>query len=381
MATTLVLGTIHAFSVFLGPLEGQLHASRSEISLVYSLALVCLTVCVLFGHRFYGLLRPPLFIVLVCLIAATGCVVAAQATSLAVVFLGYSVLFGCANGLGYGFALQCAAQANPEHKGLAMGSITATYALGAALAPVPFEMLLQAGGFPMAMVGFAIAVAAGAPVIAALLARGKAALRIDSPSGISHAAPRPRLVVILWAGYGTAVAAGLMVIGHATGIAKSGGLDVRFVLYAPVVIAVFNMFGSLVGGWLVDRAGVRLTLTVFPGVSAGALFMLALVSDNSVIIIGLAIVGFTYGATIAAYPAVVATLFGMVAGARVYGRVFTAWGTAGLLAPWLAGFLYGQSADYTMALMVAGGLGLVSFGLAWLLPNARANEPAIVTGE
>lgn len=49
------------------------------------------------------------------------------------------------------------------------------------------------------------------------------------------------------------------------------------------------------------------------------------------------LVGFAYGGIIATYPAAIAILFPGEDGPLAYGRIFTAWGTAGLLAPWLAG--------------------------------------------
>ncbi len=53
MLVTFVLGSVHAFSVFLVPLETLLQQTRSEISLIYSFAL---TLAVLLGYRAYGLL-------------------------------------------------------------------------------------------------------------------------------------------------------------------------------------------------------------------------------------------------------------------------------------------------------------------------------------
>ena len=40
--------------------------------------------------------------------------------------------------------------------------------------------------------------------------------------------------------------------------------------------------------------------------------------------------------------------------------MFTAWGMAGLVAPWLAGHLYDRSDSYVYALGLAGGLGVLS---------------------
>ena len=49
-----VLGSVHAFSVFIDPLEAQFSAARSAVSLTYSGALVSLTLAVLLGPRVYA---------------------------------------------------------------------------------------------------------------------------------------------------------------------------------------------------------------------------------------------------------------------------------------------------------------------------------------
>ena len=116
MLLMVVLGSVHAFSVFLEPLETRFNASRSSVSLTYSFALMTLTTVVLFGHRLYGLLKPAYFMSVVCGLAAIGTLIAASATQLYMVWIGYSLLFGAANGLGYGYALQISAQANPNNK-------------------------------------------------------------------------------------------------------------------------------------------------------------------------------------------------------------------------------------------------------------------------
>ena len=81
-------------------------------------------------------------------------------------------------------------------------------------------------------------------------------------------------------------------------------------------------------------------------VSAIALVLLATIDGIPFAMFGLGVVGLTYGALIAAYPAVISKLFGVLRGVKIYGRVFTAWGAAGLVGPWLAGALFDQG-DHT----------------------------------
>ena len=363
----IVLGSVHAFSVFLEPLETRFQSSRSSISLTYSFALMTLTAIVLFGHRLYGLLKPTVFIGGVCILAAIGAFIAASASQLFVVWIGYSLLFGAANGLGYGYALQISAQANPNHKGLAMGLVTASYALGAVLSPWPLTMALTKFGLAVAMSGLGLAALLIMPIIILAFHKGNARLELPELNQASTSGNQNRsTVLLLWLAYGSAVTAGLMAIGHATGIAQEGGVSSDLILAAPIILAVFNMGGSLLGGWMADRFSTRLVLTTLPLISAISLFALSQIVKGNYVLMGLAATGFIYGAIIAVYPTVINQRFGAIEGIRVYGKVFTAWGFAGLFGPWLAGTLYDQYTDYSIALLVAAATGLLSAGIAFI---------------
>jgi OFA family oxalate/formate antiporter-like MFS transporter len=355
---TAVLGSVHAFSVFLIPLETNLSASRSMVSLTYSLALVSLTIAVLHGHRLYSRWSVDRFVLLICLIAAFGASIAAFAPSLSIVWLGFGVLFGGANGLGYGFGLQIAAQARPNREGASMGIVTAAYGFGAAVSPVLFTYALSVGGFRAAMLGLS-----GALIVAALLCTLLFRLSKATFRSISDQSPKspstPRITFLLWLGYGAGVASGLMAIGHATGIATALNHNGAHWI-APAVISASGLAGSLIAGRLIDRSAATSLLIGLPLISAVAVVLLAIFGGASIVMIYLAVVGLTYGGIIATYPAAISKRFGVLDGPQVYGRVFTAWGFAGLFAPWFAGFLFDWTGSYRLALLAAGVLGVVS---------------------
>jgi len=58
-------------------------------------------------------------------------------------------------------------------------------------------------------------------------------------------------------------------------------------------------------------------------------------------------------------------------GPRAYGRVFTAWGLAGLLAPWTAGRIFDVSGGYDAAMLVAAAVALISVACAATLDLGR----------
>ncbi|MEM7294798.1 MAG: YbfB/YjiJ family MFS transporter, partial [Pseudomonadota bacterium] len=69
----------------------------------------------------------------------------------------------------------------------------------------------------------------------------------------------------------------------------------------------------------------------------------------------------------AVYPIAVLRTVGPDHSAQEYGRVFTAWGLAGLLGPWLAGLLFEHNGTYTVAIMVAAGSSALSLIVALAL--------------
>jgi OFA family oxalate/formate antiporter-like MFS transporter len=369
---TTVLGSIHAFSVFLMPFEILLQTGRAQISLIYSGALICLTISVLLGHRIYPRLAPSTLGLLACLVAAAGIVIAGHSDSFWMVAFGYSVLFGAANGVGYGFALQISAQAMPQRQGFAMGTVTAFYALGATLAPSIFSSGLAQGGHDHGIstamnIAGVIFVCAG--ILAWILLRQSGVSFKSETSAESAVVSQSNSVaqILLWFGFGSGSLAGLMVLGHATGIVQSAGGSSAMAVAGAMVIAFGNMVGGLLAGVLADRVRIGLLLILLPLLSSIAL-MLALTDLSALLLLcTLTVVGFSYGAIIAVYPVAVLATFGSASSSRIYGRVFTSWGFVGLLGPWLAGYFYDSSGHYTLAISAALASSLLSILVAYIL--------------
>ena len=353
-----VLGSVHAFSIFLVPLEAALGLSRATVSLTYSFALVCLTLTVLAGPAIYARFAPKHIYVTVATLGAAGAWGAGQAAGIGGIWLGYSLAFGVANGLGYGFGLQFAARAWPDRAGFAMGVVTAAYALGAALAGRAFEALVAIGGFSSAMTVLALTVL-GTGLLAAWIVARSGAGYADATDAVIKTRITSRHLIVIWLAYGLGVAAGLMAIGHAAGLATIAGFTGW---HAPAILACCNLCGSLAAGALTDKSPPRHLLPALTILSAVGLAWLAISPSATLLALGL--VGFSYGGIIAAYPAAIARRFPGDAGPRVYGRVFTAWGVAGLTAPWVAGAIFDATGGYGSALWLASALSLGAAALA-----------------
>jgi len=374
-ALSAVLGTIHAFSVFIPQWEELPGASRASVSLVYSIALVSLTIAVLLGYRLYQRIPPFAIFAAVGLLSAAGLAMSASSLSVASLYFTYGLLFGGANGLGYGYALQLSGQAVPGHRGFAMGLVTAFYAVGATLAPLLIVSLIDQRGNELALQVMSVIVLIVA-LVAATLIRWSNALYESEPN-TANKTLTPALKhtrVLLWVGYGSAVTAGLMVIGHAYGIAIWVNLNTSSATWATTVVAFGNMLGGFSAGYYADRVSGQVLLRWLPLVTALGLILLAWPAQTAwmLVFIALALVGYCYGAIIAVYPVVVTDVFGALAAPRIYGQVFTAWGLAGLLGPWVSGWLFDSTGSYTLPLVIAVVLsGISVVAIQHCLPGAR----------
>jgi OFA family oxalate/formate antiporter-like MFS transporter len=361
MLVTFVLGSVHAFSVFLAPLEMLLGLPRSQISLIYSFALVAITLSVTLGYRIYGLLPAGWLVSITGAVAATGLALAASASGWWTLFAGYSIAFGVSNGIGYGFCLQLAGRVMPARKGVAMGAVTAAYAVGSILFAQLIAWRIAAASVSAAFAAIAVAVLLCA-LLAALVMHFSGASY--GASKLSAADSRERLdrrsLWQFWFAYVTGVFAGLMAIGHAAGIALARGADIELSTATAMTVGVGSALGGFVAGWMVDRWPLSSFLVGLPLLSALALLGIGATNCGAQATLALlGVVGFSYGSIIAIYPVAIADRFGLQ-GPQAYGRVFLAWGFAGLVAPWSAGFIFDRFAGYQPALLIAAAVALLS---------------------
>ena len=360
MLVTFVLGSVHAFSVFLLPFETMLDLPRSQISLIYSFALVAITLAVLLGYRVYSLLPAWALVLVTCTVAAAGLLLASGATSWWMLFAGYSLAFGFSNGIGYGFSLQLVGRVMPEIKGFAMGAVTAAYAVGSVVFAKIFAWRVALDSVESALTAIALALLI-CGVLAALMLRLADANYGNPDQEVNRDMPAidNRKLLQFWFAYMASVFAGLMAIGHAAGIALARGASVELATLAAIAIGVGSALGGFLAGWLIDRWPARRFLLGLPLVSAAALLVVGAADAAIVVVTLLSVVGFAYGAIIAIYPVVISDYFG-AAGPQAYGRVFIAWGFAGLVAPWCAGVLYDRYASYELAMVIAAGVAVLS---------------------
>ncbi|OED38968.1 hypothetical protein AB833_17535 [Chromatiales bacterium (ex Bugula neritina AB1)] len=369
---TLAMGTLHAWSVFSTDIEATLGLSRTLSSLVYSLTLVTLTLTVLLAVPLFSRYKPASLFAASAIAAGCGITLASSGSGFPL-FIGYSVIFGIANGTGYGFALQLSAQVFPHRSGFAMGITTAAYALGATMGAQVLGSLVAAFGSLATLRLHGISFLVLAPLLAALIHYSKATYTFSSAKKVSLTISHSLIRRYRFC-YGLAVFAGLMAIAHAATYINSFDISSHSIaLWGAIVLGLGNALGGVLAGVASDRFDVRLIITVLPIIAATALGYAAFATNALTALAALVIIGFTYGALIAVYPVAIARQFGQTASATAYDRVFIAWGVAGLLAPVIAGLIYDASQSYRYSMLLAMLLSLGSAAAAYRLRDLPAS--------
>ena len=356
---TFCMGSLHAFSTLIENIELQIDVSRMASSLVYSTALICVTVAVFFGHILYRQLSPLLIIFLIASLPLIGILISNTGSWIGWI-IGYGIFFGFASGLGYGFSLHAVSSVVSSQKlGLALGSVTASYAFGAVVFSIIYPLLFNQFTFKIGYI-IGVSILSIVVIVALFLFRSsRIELTVKANSSINDQENSPKFFR-LWLGYFLGVFAGLMTIGHAVPMIKATGGSITIAITGITLMSLGSGVAGVYAGWLSDRFGCKRPLVLILIINSIALFSLTIFININLTLILMILVASLYGAVIAIYPTLVNNIFGPDNSAWAYGRIFTAWGFAGLASPFLAGWLFDQSNQYNSSLLVAFILSILS---------------------
>jgi MFS family permease len=359
----LAVGTLFAWSLVAPRVVADAGAPRGSGPAVFALALGVFTVVLLGVGRWLARVGPRRLLAAAALAAGSGIGVTAAVQRPEAPWLGVGLLFGAANGLAYGVAVTLAARVPAARRGTASGLVVGAYAAGPVLLGLLAPRVLPAVGWRTCLAVLAVLVA-GLVGLAAALSPGGAGGeqrrdRVEEPvPGTTGAA--------LWVLFAGGAAPGLVVFATAAPLASATGLGPGAAGAAVSLLAAGNLAGRLGAGWWSDRVGRLPALATALAATAVALAGLAVRAAPAVVLTGFLVVGLAYGAVSALVPAATGDRVGAVAFPAVYGRVFTAWGCAGLLAPLLAGRVTDADGAQPGLLLLAVPLALAAVALSVL---------------
>jgi MFS family permease len=371
------LGSVHAFGVLMPGLQETFVIGRLEGGAIYAAVIASLALAVLVSSVAGSRLSSAGSFFIAAIVAALGLSIAATARSWGVVLVGYGVLFGAANGLGYAAALRHLQLLMEDRRGMAIGLVTAAYGIGSVIWAWPMTEMIGRFGIPTVF-----AVLAGTVFLTgtiAAIASGNHLPAVDRRRGLMTVWPWRRIAQ-LWLGYMLIVLPGLMIIGHSVPIALRAGVDQNLAALCAALIGAGSVTGSYAAGLAADAVPLRSLLISVCGLEILAMMLLVIGGSPWNVLTALGITGLTYGAAIVLYPALIAALFAASSN-LVFGIVFSAWGVAGLLGPILAGMMADWTGGYGPALLMAALVALAAGLVAWCMgkiPLSRRQRSPLI---
>lgn len=377
LATTLLslpLGSVYSFSVLLRPIEQELSIRRSELSLVFGLATVGFTVGSVWAAFLYRIASTPILVFASAAASAGGIAIAAAATGLVQLLLGYGIVFGTGGGVAYILLQQSVNMLVRRHRGLVNGYIVGLYPLGAMIATPSFHACNEAFGWRTTLAGLAtVLVACG--MAAALLVRLSGA-RLVLPAGSTSSRPTKlgATFVKLSTTFFLAASAGLMVLSQAREIVAAYGGAVALAVGATTGITAAIAMARISGGWLVDRFAVPYVACAAHGLALCGGLLLTLYPTPVTAVLGLGMIGLGYGFVSGSTAGGIGIYWPPADYGRVAGRTYIAWCLAAVSLPVLAGYLFDMTRNYSGAMMIAVGANLAGMAMALTMPRRGWRE-------
>ena len=354
-----MLGSLYAWSVFLGPLEAELGVPRSEISIVFGVAIFGLTAGLVCAPTANNRVPTALLPIVATVFCVCGLFISAEAESVQMLIISYGGLFGFGAGFGYSVTMQLINRALADRRGLANGLGLGAFPIGAIGFSLLYGMIIENVGPRNLFLGTAALFVVGGLITAFLTHRS--GIRFDrTPDVTAETAEVPRILFpLIWLGFFLAAAGGVLVIGHAAGILTSRGGGAMIAVTGAVFVNIGNAGGRLGSGWACDYFSPGRVATMAHLSALIGFLIIIFLPGPIAALIAVAFVGLSYGIASGAYPSAVAIFFGVERYGRNLGILITAWGVAGLISPWVGGWLFDRSGDYILASILGAVLAVV----------------------
>ena len=382
VSMNLALGSLYAWSVFVTPLEAEFGWTRTQISWVFTIAIVTFAVSTVFAGRIQDVRGPRICAATGAVLVGLGFVLGSFTSSLTYLYIAFGFVVGLGNGFGYATPIPVGSKWFPDKRGLVVGLMVAGYGGGSAIF-IPLGNALVAGVgwratfqilgvvlFLMGMVGTWLLrnPPAGYQPEGWHPASAPERTQRDIPTGEML---RMRAFYFLWVAYCLGTTAGLMTISQLVPFAQSAGMAAGA---AGLVGAIGSVSGRILSGWMSDVVGRLSILRIMILLSAVAMPALVLWREQAFLFLLLVgVVYWCFGTQLAVFPSASADFFGTKHLGLNYGLLFTAFGVAGLIGPIIGGRMFDAFDDYRYAFFIAAGLAVIALlSLALARPQSRA---------
>jgi oxalate/formate antiporter len=352
----------YVWALFTQPLTEGLGSTLPELQITFSILIVVQT----FLSPWQGVLvdrfGPRLLLSIGGLLTGLSWVLAAQVSSLTMLYLTYGLLGGIGTGIVYVGVIGHMVQWFPDKRGLATGLVAAGYGIGALLTTFPIATVLRESTYQDALVRFGLIFAAVGLVAAQGLKRPDAAWQIawnqrsraaGTPVTASSVDLSPtemlgtRVFWLMFVMMTMMSTTGLMVISQMGAFTRDFGMADVLVFGLPVLPLALSLDRITNGatrplfGWISDRFGRENTMLIAFGLEGTAMALWLLTRQNPVLFVILSgIVFFGWGEIFSLFPSTLTDTFGTKHATANYGCLYMAQGIGSVLGGPVAALLH-----------------------------------------
>jgi oxalate/formate antiporter len=346
----------YVWALFTQPLTAALGSTLAQLQITFSILIVVQT----FLSPWQGVLvdrfGPRLLLSFGVVISGLSWVLAAQASTLTMLYVTYGLLGGIGTGIVYVGVIGHMVQWFPDKRGLATGLAAAGYGVGALLTTFPIAAVLRESTYQVALGRFGLIFAACGLIAAQGLRRAPrlpslvATVRGDVSPAQMLATP---VFWVMFAMMTMMSTTGLMVTSQMGAFTRDFGIAGALVSGLPVlplalsIDRVTNGLTRPLFGWISDRTGRENTMLIAFGLEGTAMTLWLLTRHNPALFVLLSgLVFFGWGEIFSLFPSTLTDTFGTTHATANYGCLYIAQGVGSVLGGPVAAMLHASTGSW-----------------------------------
>ncbi|MBP5092710.1 MAG: OFA family MFS transporter [Abditibacteriota bacterium] len=385
-------GTAYASSVFAKPLTEFLGTTGGTFAMAFALTIGLMPISMIVGGMVANSSKVRLGVIIGVLLYGLGIFACGLVKSWPAFYFTFGLMMSFGGGLAYAAVMAIVLRWFPDKRGLASGLFVASISAGTIfIAPVAQAIIASQGVRNMFLIlgGVSTIVMVLASLILAnppegYKPEGFVPVKKAEVSGKDYTPLGMLGTVRFWAlflVYACGAFGGLMVTSQLSKIAtEMTHITPAVAALFVSVLAISNTCGRFLWGWVSDKIGRMMSLTLMFAITAAAMFALptfALVQTK--LLVAVIAVGLCYGGYLGTFPSLTADSFGAKFIGINYALMFAGVSVASLFGPNIAASVFTNTGSYEKAFVIGGFAtlaGLVLCVIVMLSDRAKAAKPA-----
>lgn len=381
------LGSIYTWSVFASPMAEFLtkelgeKITSADLAIVYTVANSVGPITMISGGWVNDKFGPKKVIFIGGLMFGAGMFISGYAKSIEFLMISYGLLYGLGLGMAYGTTISSCIKFFPDKRGVIGGITTAVYGCSSVILPPIITLIVSkydvTSAFKIVGIAFMVIVCGASFFIEQcpnnFIPEGWQPKENINSGKIINKNWKEMLktpifylmMLILCCG----AFSGMMITSQASSVAQQMiGMSLFSASTAVSIIALFNVFGRIIAGYLSDKIGRIKTLGLSCFLSLVGMLILynCSLGNNILFYIGAAIVGLCFGSFMGVFPGFTADKFGPKNNSVNFGIMFIGFAISGYFGPTVMSQIYRSTGKYQEAFLIAAILNIFGIVLSFI---------------